>query len=142
MSVNKVILLGRLGKEPELTYTPSGSAVCKFSLATTEKYKGKDGNKHENTTWHNIVVWGKQAEILKEYLAKGRELYIEGRIDNRSYESKGEKKYITEIVVEDFTLIGGRVGAKADEYTPAPKNEELPLTERVANPDSNEDLPF
>jgi len=88
MSVNKAILLGRLGKDPELRYTPSGKAVASFSLATSERWTGQDGQKNESTTWHNIVAWGKQAELIKEYLRKGREVYIEGRIDNRSYEKK------------------------------------------------------
>ena len=111
MSVNKAILIGRLGKDPELRYTPGGKAVVSFSLATNERWTGQDGQRNESTTWHNIVAWGKQAEIMKEYLAKGREVYIEGRIDNRSYEDKeGNKKYISEIVVTNFQLIGGRPG--------------------------------
>ena len=98
MSVNKVILLGNLGKDPDLRYTPSGKAVATFSLATSERWTSQDGQKQENTTWHNIVAWGKQAETMKEYLSKGRQVYIEGRIANRSYEDKeGNKKYISEV---------------------------------------------
>jgi single-strand DNA-binding protein len=109
MGVNKAILIGNLGKDPELKYTPSGKAVASFSLATSERWTGADGQKNESTTWHNIVAWGKQAEILKEYLSKGKQVYIEGRIDNRSYEDKeGNKKYISEIVVTNFQFLGGR----------------------------------
>ncbi len=109
MSVNKAILIGRLGKDPEMTYTPSGTAVCKFSLATNRSWKGQDGQKQEQTTWHNIVAWGKTGEIIKQYLTKGREVYIEGRIDNRSYDDKdGNKKWFSEVVVENFRFIGGR----------------------------------
>ncbi len=109
MGVNKAILIGNLGKDPELKYTPSGKAVTTFSLATSERWTGADGQKNESTTWHNIVAWGKQAEILKEYLSKGKQVYIEGRIDNRSYDDKeGNKKYISEIVVTNFQFLGGR----------------------------------
>ena len=93
MSVNKAILIGRLGKDPELKYTPAGSAVCSFSLATSRRWKGQDGEAKDDTTWHNIVAWGRQAEVMKEYLHKGKEVYIEGRINNRSYEDKeGNRK--------------------------------------------------
>jgi len=98
-SVNKAILIGNLGKDPELRYTPSGQAVASFPLATTERYKDKDGNWQERTDWHNIVVWGRQGETTKEYLSKGRSAYIEGRIQTRSYDDRdGNKKWITEIV--------------------------------------------
>jgi len=108
MSVNKAILIGRLGKDPELKYTTSGAAVCSFSIATSRKWT-KDGNKEEHTTWHNIVAWAKLAEVMAEHLSKGKEVYIEGRIDNRSYDDKeGNKKYISEIVVERFTFIGDK----------------------------------
>lgn len=109
MSVNKVILIGRLGKDPELKYTQGGRAVANFSVATNERWKGQDGQKQESTTWHNIVAWGKQAEVMKEYLSKGQQVYIEGRIDNRSYDDKdGNKKYISEVVVQNFQFIGSR----------------------------------
>ena len=109
MSVNKAILIGRLGKDPELRYTQSGKAMASFTMATNESWKGQDGQKQESTTWHNIVAWGKPAEIIKEYMSKGREIYIEGRIANRSYDDKeGIKKYISEVVVQNFQFIGGR----------------------------------
>lgn len=109
MSVNKVILIGRLGKDPELKYTQGGRAVANFSLATDRSWKGQDGQKQRDTTWHNIVVWGKRAEVVKEYLTKGQQVYIEGRIDNRSYDDKeGNKKYISEVVLEDFAFLGSK----------------------------------
>jgi single-strand DNA-binding protein len=109
MSVNKAILIGRLGKDPELRYTQSGSGVATFSLATDRQWKGQDGQKQRETTWHNIVVWGKRAEVVKEYLTKGQQIYIEGRIVNRSYDDKeGNKKYTSEVVLEDFAFLGSR----------------------------------
>jgi single-strand DNA-binding protein len=109
-SVNKVILVGNLGKDPEVKYTPSGTPVAKFSLATNERYKDKDGNWQDRTEWHNIVVWQRLAEIAGEYLKKGRTVYIEGRLRTDSWDDKntGEKKYRTEIVANDLVLLGGR----------------------------------
>ena len=96
MSVNKAILVGRLGKDPELRYTPSGAAVASFTLATNERWTGQDGQANERTTWHNIVVWGKMAETVKEYLRKGRQVYIEGRIQNRTSDYKeGNKRFVS-----------------------------------------------
>jgi single-strand DNA-binding protein len=110
-SVNKVILLGTLGKDPELKYTPQGTAVAKFSMATNESYKDKQsGEWKERTEWHNIVCWQRTAEVAAEYLKKGSKAYIEGRITTRSWDDKetGQKKYMTEIVANDLVLIGGR----------------------------------
>jgi len=109
-SVNKVILIGNLGKDPEVKYTPSGTAMAKFSLATNERYKDKSGEFQERTEWHNIVAWQRLAEIAGEYLKKGRSVYIEGRIQTRSWDDKtsGQKKYMTEIVANDLVLLGGR----------------------------------
>lgn len=109
MSVNKAILIGNLGRDPELRYTSSGKAVASFSLATTDRWSSADGQKQEQTVWHNIVAWGKQAELAKEYLSKGRQVYIEGRIVNRSYDDKdGNKKYISEVVVQSIQFLGSR----------------------------------
>ena len=106
MSVNKAILIGNLGKDPELKYTQSGKAVASFSLATTERWTSQDGQKQEQTVWHNIVAWGRTGELAKEYLAKGRQVYIEGRINNRSYDDKeGNKKYITEVVANQILIL-------------------------------------
>ncbi len=96
MSVNKAILVGNLGKDPELRYTPSGTAVCTFSLATTDRFKNKQGEQQERTEWHNIVVWAGLAEICGKYLTKGKQIYLEGRIQNRSYDDRdGNKRYIS-----------------------------------------------
>ena len=109
-SVNKVILIGNLGKDPEIKYTPQGKPVAKFSLATNERYKDKDGNWQDRTEWHNIVLWERLAEIAGEYLKKGGKVYIEGRIRTDSWDDKqtGQKKYMTKIIGNDIVLLGGR----------------------------------
>ncbi len=114
-SVNKVILIGNLGKDPEVKYTPSGTAVAKFSLATNERYKDKSGEWQDRTEWHNVVVWQRLAEIVGEYVKKGNKIYIEGRLQTSSWEDKqsGEKKYRTEVIAHDLVLLGGR-GGEAD----------------------------
>jgi single-strand DNA-binding protein len=118
MSVNKVILLGRLGQDPELKYTPGGSPVCNFSLATTESWTDKAGQKQEKTEWHRVVVWGKLAELCNQYLAKGRQAFLEGRLQTRSWDDKdGNKRYTTEILASTVQFIGGAsagAGANAD----------------------------
>jgi len=107
--INKVILLGHLGKDPELKYTPQGTPVAKFSLATSDRYKDKEGNWQDRTEWHNITAWGRTAEIAGEYLKKGRQVYIEGALRTHSWDDKqtGQKKYMTEVVVNDLVLLGG-----------------------------------
>ena len=113
-SVNKVILLGNLGKDPEVKYTPSGVAVARFTLATNERYKDKEGNWQDKTEWHNLVAFQRTAEIAGEYLKKGRSVYVEGRLQTSSWDDKesGQKKYRTEIIVNDLVLLGGpREGA-------------------------------
>src|SRR6516164_7447459 len=111
-SVNKVILVGNLGKDPEVKYTPSGVPVAKFSLATNERYKDKSGEWQDRTEWHNIVAWQRLAEIVGEYVKKGSKIYIEGRLQTSSWEDKqsGEKKYRTEIVAQDLVLLGNGTG--------------------------------
>lgn len=109
MSVNKVILVGNLGKDPEQRYTPSGTAVTTFPMATTERYKDRDGNRQEKTEWHNIVAWRQLAEICGKYLHKGKQVYIEGKIQTRNYDDKdGNKRYITEIVADQMQMLGSR----------------------------------
>jgi single-strand DNA-binding protein len=110
-SVNKVILIGTLGKDPELKYTPQGTAVCKFSMATNESYKDKaSGEWKERTEWHNIVCWQRTAEVASEYLKKGGKCYIEGRLTTRSWDDKdsGQKRYMTEVVANDLVLLGSK----------------------------------
>ena len=108
--VNKAILMGNLGKDPEVKYTQSGMAVARFSLATTERAKDKDGNWQDKTEWHNVVAFGRTAEIAGEYLKKGRTVYIEGSIRTSSWDDKesGQKKYRTEIIVNDLIMVGGQ----------------------------------
>src|SRR3989338_1068547 len=108
MSVNKVILIGRLGQNPEVRYTPSGAAVANFSVATNENWTDKSGQKQERTEWHRVVVWGKLAELCGQYLAKGRQVYLEGRLQTRSWDDKeGVKRYTTEIVAQTVQFLGG-----------------------------------
>lgn len=143
MSVNKAILIGNLGVDPELRYTPSGKAVTTFRLATTDRWKGDDGQQKESTVWHNIVAWGRQAEVMKEYLSKGRQVYIEGRIQNRSYDDKeGNKRYISEVVVQNFQFLGGR-DAGAGEPAPSVESpQEAPAKPPEAAGNDDDDLPF
>jgi single-strand DNA-binding protein len=136
--INKVILIGNLGKDPELRYTTGGQAVATFSLATSEKWRDKDGVMQDKTEWHNIVVWGRQAEVAKEYLSKGKQIYIEGRIQTRSWEDKeGNKRYTTEIISQRMQFLGTRDASKeAPNDIPA----EAPPVGDIAGED--EDLPF
>jgi single-strand DNA-binding protein len=114
-SVNKVILIGNLGKDPEVRYTPQGTAVATLTLATNERFKDKDGNWQDRTEWHRVVAWQRLAEICGEYLKKGRSVYIEGKLQTRSWEDKNthEKKYSTEIIANDLVLLGGGQGQGA-----------------------------
>ncbi len=109
MSVNKVILVGRLGRDPETRYTGGGQAVANFSIATDETYKDRNGERQKRTEWHKIVVWGKQAEIAQQYLKKGSLLFVEGRIQSREWQDKeGQKRTSFEIVATNFRMLGGR----------------------------------
>ena len=108
MSINKVILIGRLGQDPELKYTPAGQAVSTFSLATSENWTDKGGQRQERTEWHRIVVWGKTAENCNKYLAKGRQIFVEGRLQTRSWDKDGQKHYTTEIVANTVQFLGSR----------------------------------
>lgn len=107
MSINKVILVGRLGKDPEVRQTQNAK-VASFSLATTEKYKDANGQKKETTDWHNIVAWRGLANIAEKYLHKGDQIYVEGRLKTRSWESNGQTRYVTEVIADQFTMLGRR----------------------------------
>lgn len=109
-SLNRVQLIGNLGKDPEIKYTPSGTPVAKITIATNERFKDKGGEWQDRTEWHNVVLWHRLAEIAGEYLKKGGKVYIEGRLQTRSWDDKtsGQKKYMTEIVASDLILLGGR----------------------------------
>ena len=113
-SVNKVILVGNLGRDAELRYTPGGAAVATINMATTEVWNDKGGQRQEKTEWHRIVLWGKTAESLNEYLTKGKQIYVEGRLQTRQWDDKdGNKRYTTEIKADRITLLGGGGGAGA-----------------------------
>lgn len=148
MSVNKVILVGNLGKDPELRYTSSGTAVATFSLATSERYKDKSGEQQEKTEWHNIVTWRNLAEICGKYLHKGKQVYIEGRIQTRSYDDRdGNKRYMTEIVADQMQMLGskgddGGYRRQNDSFDQRqePQAQEPQVSEPPFNPD--DDIPF
>ncbi len=128
-SLNKVLLIGNLGKDPELSYTASGVAVAKFSVATGERWKDQDGNVQERTEWHNIVAWRKLAEICGQYLKKGSKVYLEGRLQTRSWDDKntGQKRYATEIVADDLIMLdsrGSMAASSEDSGSPAEEPRE------------------
>lgn len=140
--INKAILIGRLGADPEVRYTPSGVAVANFNIATSEEWKDKEtGEKKERTEWHRIVVWSKLGELCGEYLSKGRQVYIEGRIQTRSWDDRdGNKRYTTEIIASDVQFLGGRdagpdskavSGASASDFASsppqAPEDDDIPF---------------
>ena len=154
--VNKVILVGNLGRDPELRSTPSGQQVASFSLATNRKWKDRDGNRQEQTEWHNIVCWGRQAEIAGQYLTKGRQIFVEGRIQTQSWEDRqsGEKKYRTEIVCDNFQMLGQRGDQPAGaSYQPEEQSSPPPPSDSGDSADSggsagsggstdDDDIPF
>lgn len=111
-SLNRVQLIGHLGKDPEVKYTPQGTPVAKITIATNERFKDKGGEWQDRTEWHNVVLWSRMAEIAGEYLKKGKQVFIEGRLQTRSWDDKqtGQKKYMTEIVASDMILLGGGGG--------------------------------
>lgn len=114
-SVNKVILVGNLGRDPEVRFMPNGEAVCNFSIATTDSWKDKAGAKQEKTEWHNIVMYRKLAEIAGEYLKKGRPVYVEGRLQTRKWQTKeGQDRYTTEIIADQMQMLGGREGGSSN----------------------------
>jgi single-strand DNA-binding protein len=142
-SVNKVILVGNLGADAELRYTGGGMAVANFRLATTEVWKDKDGQKQEQTEWHRVNLWGKAAEAVSQYLTKGKQVYVEGRIQTRKWQDKeGQDRYTTEIRADKVTLLGsggggGRPQGERDEHAHAP----APASAGPDYPDSD-DVPF
>jgi single-strand DNA-binding protein len=112
-SVNKVILVGNLGRDAELRYTPGGAAVATLNMATTEVWNDKQGQRQEKTEWHRVILWGKQAESLQEYLTKGKQIYVEGRLQTRQWDDKdGNKRYTTEVKADRITLLGGGGGGR------------------------------
>lgn len=142
MSVNKVILIGRVGKDPEVRHLDGDKTVASFSLATSEKYTNRAGEKVEQTEWHNVVIWGKLAEIAEKYVVKGMMLYIDGKIKTRSWEKDGAKHYTTEIFADSFQMLS----SKPDNQTPAREqytSTGTPVsTFEQQEPGEDEDLPF
>ena len=138
--VNKVILIGNLGADPELKYTPSGAAVSNFSLATNESWVDGKGERQEKTEWHRIVVWGKLAEICHEFLKKGSKIYVEGRLQTRSWDGQdGNKRYTTEVVARDVQMLDSRDAARIDESGIV---QEPPPPSSDASAADDDDLPF
>ena len=141
--INKVILIGNLGNDPEVRYTPSGDAVANFSIATSEEWKDKTtGEKKERTEWHRIVAWRRLGEICGEYLSKGRQVYVEGRIQTNAWEDKeGNKRYTTEILANTVQFLGGRdsAGPGRSDSPPVP---EFPGTPATGSGSGDDDIPF
>ena len=126
-SVNKVILVGNLGRDPEVRFMPNGEAVCNFSIATTDSWKDKSGQKQERTEWHNIVMYRKLAEIAGEYLKKGRPVYVEGRLQTRKWQTKeGQDRYTTEIIADQMQMLGGRDGGGSNTYEAMDEDQSMP----------------
>jgi single-strand DNA-binding protein len=151
-SVNKVILIGNLGADPELKHTPSNRALCNLRIATTEVYKDKGGQRQEKTEWHRVTVWGDQAENCSKYLSKGRSVYVEGRLQTRSYDKDGQKHYATDVVADRVVFLGSGGGAGADAGggarrtgTPARGFGDAPSADEPDSgglPPSDDDIPF
>ena len=139
--INKIILVGNLGKDPEVRYLEGGIAVAKFPLATSETIKDKNGNKTEHTEWHNVVLWRGLAELAEKYLRKGATIFVEGKIKSRSWEDKeGNKRYITEVVADNMTMLGG----KRDDAGNNNNHQQASVHQNVTAPanESTDDLPF
>lgn len=139
--INKVILIGRLGRDPEVRYTPDGTAVANFSVATSDEWTDKaTGEKKERTEWHRIVAWRRLGEICGEYLAKGRQVYIEGKLQTRSWEKDGVTRYTTEIVASDVQFLGTR--DSAEPYRPPGPSEAPEYSGPPLPDDQDDDIPF
>lgn len=144
-SVNKVILVGNLGQNVELKYTPGGAAVANFSIATSETWRDKEGEKQERTDWHKIVLWGKQAESLQQYLLKGRQIYVEGRLQTRKWDDKdGNTKYMTEVRAHQVVLLGRRDDTAGSGPHPDRQEQQTPTMSGAApTPElTDDDIPF
>ncbi|OUJ73658.1 single-stranded DNA-binding protein [Hymenobacter crusticola] len=139
--VNKVILVGNLGKDPEVRHLEGGTTVARFTLATNDYYKDKSGNRVERTEWHNIALWRDLAEVAEKYLRKGQQVYIEGRIRTRQYQDKdNQTRYITEIVADELTMLGGR--PTTDQSTEPASQTAVPETQTFRQEPELDQLPF
>ena len=138
-SVNKVILVGNLGRDPEIRTMQSGGKVCNLSIATSERWRDRgSGEQQERTEWHNVVVWGKQAETCSQYLSKGRQVFVEGSIRSRAYDDRdGNKRYITEIIGQRVQFLGGRGGEAGASVQPGPDEPAAPSASA-----EDDDIPF
>jgi single-strand DNA-binding protein len=148
-SVNKVILVGNLGRDSELRYTPGGAAVATLNLATTEVWNDRNNQRQEKTEWHRVILWGKQAESLQEYLTKGKQIYVEGRLQTRQWDDKeGNKRYTTEIKADRITLLGGgggggaRGGGGGEAYGARGSAGGGGMDEPPVEPITDDDIPF
>ena len=142
-SVNKVILVGNLGRDAELRYTPGGAAVATLNLATTEIWNEKAGQRQEKTEWHRVILWGKQAESLQEYLTKGKQIYIEGRLQTRQWDDKdGNKRYTTEIKADRVTLLGGGGGGNRGGSMDRGGSQMSGGDDAPMDPITEDDIPF
>jgi single-strand DNA-binding protein len=142
-TVNKVILVGNLGRDAELRFTPGGAAVATLSLATTEVWNDKGGQRQEKTEWHRVVLWGKQAETLNEYLVKGKQIYVEGRLQTREWNDKdGNKRYTTEIRGDRVVLLSGGGGGGQRREAPARQTADTGETPEPVAPLNDDDIPF
>jgi len=139
MSVNKAILIGNLGKDPDVRFTNSGKAVARFPIATSEVWMDQNGSRQERTEWHNIVVWGKQGETCGQYLSKGRQVFVEGSIRSRSYDDQsGNKRYITEIIAQKIKFLGGGGGTRLAPEAEAGGSDDI----APGGPPADDDVPF
>ena len=139
-SVNKVILIGHLGKDPDVRHSQSGATITSFSLATNETWNNKDGQREERTEWHRIVVFGKLADICGQYLKKGKQVFIEGRLQTRSWEDRdGNKRYTTEVVANNMTMLGRAGDMPSDDYAPPIQESDFNAPPAAARED---DIPF
>ena len=145
-SVNKVILLGNLGKDPEVRNTSGGKSVATLRLATTDTWTDASGQRQEKTEWHTVVVWGRAAENCGKYLAKGRSVYVEGRLETRKWQDKeGKDRYTTEIIANDMQMLGGRAGAgggSGGSYEPRERSSAAEPVAASAVPELDDDVPF
>jgi single-strand DNA-binding protein len=140
--INRVILIGNLGKDPEVMSFDNGVKKASFSLATTESYKNKEGARVDQTEWHNIIMWRGLAEVAEKYLKKGSQIYLEGKIKTRSYEQDGVKKYVTEIFADNMTMLGSRRDAGDGQHEQSQQNTPPPQPESHESEAPQDDLPF
>lgn len=141
--VNKVILIGNLGKDPEVRHLESGASVANFPIATTESYKDKNGNRQDQTEWHNIVLWRGLADISEKYLRKGSQVYIEGKLRSRSWEDKeGNTRYITEVVGDSMTMLGGNRNSENNNNSNSASTSSAPANNPDLSDEESDDLPF